>query len=236
MRLLSYAYRRPPINHQNLRRDLEEYTATLKAATNDVNVEAAFQSLIHPTSDSHRPMDSKMGGDLKGKRDVGKTDNHIGSGAGALTIKPTRQSPVNEKWVKASDAARKHDLAVRRRANPKTEASQIIGPPAPPPKQWVSASDAARRTSHHRVESSHVGHIRSSVDALTIKITPHPPMNEEELKWVKASDAARKHDLGRRRAKTASQITGPPTPPPKQWISASDAARRTSHPRIESSH
>ncbi|KAJ7265834.1 hypothetical protein B0H12DRAFT_1099722 [Mycena haematopus] len=147
----------PPINHQSLRLDLEqEQAATLKAATNDANVEAAFQSLIHPSSDE-RPMDSETDADLKEKGDVGV--DHISSGAGALTIKITRlpaEPPANGNvgWVKASDAARKHDLAVRQRTTSKTEAAQITGPPPPPPKKWVSASDAARRTMR-RIESSH---------------------------------------------------------------------------------
>lgn len=134
----------PTINNQSLRLDLEqEQAATLKAT--NANVEAAFQNLIKPT-DSDAPT-----AESKEKLDKGKNFN---PDAGALAIKITRlpaEPAVNGNvgWVKASDAARKHDLAVRQS---KTEAAQIAAPPPPPQKKWVSASDAARRTTQRRIE------------------------------------------------------------------------------------
>jgi hypothetical protein len=121
----------------------QEQAATLKAT--NANVEAAFQNLIKPT-DSDAPT-----AESKEKLDKGKNFN---PDAGALAIKITRlpaEPAVNGNvgWVKASDAARKHDLAVRQS---KTEAAQIAAPPPPPQKKWVSASDAARRTTQRRIE------------------------------------------------------------------------------------
>jgi len=152
----------PTINHIALE---QQQAATLKAATNDANVEAAFQSLIHPSSNDHPslPPDSDATLEMKEEVDAWKEEvdawkevGHISPGAGALTIKITRlppEPPTNgtKEWVKASDAARKHDLAVRQA---KTEAARITGPPPPPPIKWVSASDAARRTTQRRIGSS----------------------------------------------------------------------------------
>jgi hypothetical protein len=157
----------PTINHQSLRLNLEqEQAATLKASTlaGDANVEAAFQNLLNPTSspsDDHPSLtpDSEAILDLAKEVDVEKADIiGVGPDARALTIKMTRlpaEPAANGDvgWVKASDAARKHDLAVRQRANSKTEVAQITGPPPPPPKKWVSASDAARRGTHGRTNS-----------------------------------------------------------------------------------
>ncbi|KAF7354959.1 hypothetical protein MSAN_01411000 [Mycena sanguinolenta] len=155
------AHSSPLINHQSLRLDLEqEQAATLKAATSE-EVEAAFQSLIHPSSDDHPPPspDLETDADLKGKEHAQYMEvAHISPGAGALTIKITplpAEPPLSGDvgWVKASDAARKHAQAMRQRASSAAEAAQITGPPPPPPKKWVSASDAARRTSYRRIES-----------------------------------------------------------------------------------
>ncbi|KAF8211545.1 hypothetical protein K438DRAFT_2011072 [Mycena galopus ATCC 62051] len=165
----------PTLNHQSLRLDLEqEQAATLKAATHDnASVEAAFQSLIHPTPDHDRTSFASPDADddrdpiaelkenLKAQAQGKGGDpevEHISPSMGALTIKITRlpaEPPANTNvgWVKASDAAKKHDAAVRQRANSRTE--QIAGPPQPPPVKWVSASEAARRTTHRRIESSH---------------------------------------------------------------------------------
>ncbi|KAJ6538944.1 hypothetical protein B0H19DRAFT_1176293 [Mycena capillaripes] len=157
----------PTINHQSLRLNLEqEQAATLKAATleggsleNGADVEAAFQNLLNPSSsaDDHPSLtpDSEEAPELK-EVNLGKAG--IGPDAGALTIKITRlpAEPAingNVGWVKASDAARQYELAVRQRANSKTEVAQIAPAPAPPAKKWVSASDAARRTTHRRIES-----------------------------------------------------------------------------------
>ncbi|KAJ6516291.1 hypothetical protein C8R45DRAFT_959618 [Mycena sanguinolenta] len=154
------AHSSPLLNHQSLRLDLEqEQAATLKAATSE-EVEAAFQSLIHPSSDDRPPLSPDLETDMDLKehaQDKGGVA-HISPGAGALTIKITplpAEPPVdgNVGWVKASDAARKHALAMRQRANSAAEAGQITAPPPPPPKKWISASDAARRTSHRRIES-----------------------------------------------------------------------------------
>ncbi|KAJ7122836.1 hypothetical protein C8R44DRAFT_784663 [Mycena epipterygia] len=162
------------ISHQSLRLDLEqEQAATLKAATlkggalqNDAtNVEAAFRSLIDPSSSNDPPPDDRpwtpnfeTDAELNGEADEGQAEidqpDIIRPDAGALTIKITRlptEPPVNGNvWVKASDAARRHDLAVRQRANSKTEVARIAAAPPEPVKKWVSASDAARRTSTHR--------------------------------------------------------------------------------------
>ncbi|KAJ7477136.1 hypothetical protein B0H11DRAFT_2029859 [Mycena galericulata] len=157
------------INHQSLRLDLEhEQAATLKAASlsGGVDAEAAFRSLIDPASSPSPTSDnpssimtpsSEAPSELN-EADAGKPDDVVAirPGAGALSIKITRlpvEPAVNGNvWVKASDAARKYELA-RRRANSKAEAPQIAAPPAPPPKKWVSASDAAKQASHRRIES-----------------------------------------------------------------------------------
>lgn len=70
--------------------------------------------------------------------------------AGAHSIEIRRLRTVSGVWVKASDAARRHDVAVRQRVNSKPEAAR--GPVAPPQpvKKWVSASEAARRASNGR--------------------------------------------------------------------------------------
>ncbi|KAJ7162608.1 hypothetical protein C8R43DRAFT_947112 [Mycena crocata] len=164
-------------HHHSLRLDLEqEQAATLKAATlngdvNASNVEAAFRSLIDPwPSSDDRPSLSptlEFHEDPYAEKDLGKP--HMGRSdtlavdpdAGALTIKLTRlptEPPVNGTvgWVKASDAARKHELAVRQRANSKSEVGRIAAPPPQPTKKWVSASDAARRASHGRTHSQGV--------------------------------------------------------------------------------
>ncbi|KAJ7672879.1 hypothetical protein B0H17DRAFT_1083704 [Mycena rosella] len=163
-----------PRSHQSLRLDLEqEQAATLKAATskggvlqNDaMNVEAAFRNLIDPSSspsDEHSnwtPI-SETAPELHEEQqeagDPGKTGG-MGTEAGALTIKITRlpaEPAVNGNvWVKASDAARQHDLAVRQRANSRTEGARTVSAPPPPAVKWVSASDAARRGTQRRIES-----------------------------------------------------------------------------------
>ncbi|KAJ6567273.1 hypothetical protein DFH09DRAFT_1156536 [Mycena vulgaris] len=160
----------PPINstmnHQSLRLDLEqEQAATLKAATlkggmlqNDAtNVEAAFRNLIDPSSSpsderSNWTPTSETPSDLNGEADEGKDDMQADAGA-LTTIKLTRLPNEPAVWVKASDAARRHDLAVRQRANSRTEVGRIAAPPPEPVKKWVSASDAARRGTHRRIES-----------------------------------------------------------------------------------
>ncbi|KAJ6627425.1 hypothetical protein B0H10DRAFT_1994458 [Mycena sp. CBHHK59/15] len=92
-------------------------------------------------------------------KDDAAADGRAEEGPGALTIKMTRlptEPPVNGSvgWVKASDAARKYELAIRQRANSKTEVTQAAPPPPPPPpKKWVSASDAARRTAQRKAEA-----------------------------------------------------------------------------------
>ncbi|KAK7061369.1 hypothetical protein R3P38DRAFT_2829114 [Favolaschia claudopus] len=163
---------RPPRHSPTISRlDLEhDQAAALKAATNDANVEAAFQSLIHPSShdrpltpDDEEDDDVDEIAELKEELKAAAAANagmpeveHISPSAGALTIKITRlphEPPLHGSvWVKASDAAKKHELARRQKANPKPEPPPP-GPPAPPPKKWVSASDAARRTSYRRIES-----------------------------------------------------------------------------------
>ncbi|KAJ7499325.1 hypothetical protein FB451DRAFT_34284 [Mycena latifolia] len=164
----------PISHHQSLRLDLEqEQAATLKAATlkggvlqNDAaNVEAAFRNLIDPSSSpsddrANWTPDSEAASELNEQAADAEKGDEIGMelDAGALTIKITRlptEPAVNGNvgWVKASDAARRHDLAVRQRANSKTEVARIASAPPQPEKKWVSASDAARRGTHRRIES-----------------------------------------------------------------------------------
>ncbi|KAJ7087232.1 hypothetical protein B0H15DRAFT_843157 [Mycena belliarum] len=172
-----------PMSRQSLRLDLEqEQAATLRAAMlhggslegDAINVEATFRNLIDPSSsptddrtedrtewgpNSDTPSELELDeGEAPGEG-TSDGDAIIDPGAGALTIKITRlpaEPPFNGNvgWVKASDAARRHELAVRQRANSRTEVARVpSGPPPEPPKKWVSASDAARRATHRRIES-----------------------------------------------------------------------------------
>ncbi|KAJ7638456.1 hypothetical protein FB45DRAFT_402826 [Roridomyces roridus] len=168
----------PIIHHQSLRLDLEqEQAATLKEASlnGGVDVEAAFQSLIDPSSSSSPPPPSDDFGDLLDMppetyeedgdyEDLGKpaspTEDDVATihpWAGALTIKITRlpTPPVNggNVWVKASDAAREYESARRRASLKAAERPQITGPPPEPPKRWISASDMAKQTSQRRIEN-----------------------------------------------------------------------------------
>ncbi|KAJ7283383.1 hypothetical protein C8J57DRAFT_1498448 [Mycena rebaudengoi] len=70
-----------------------------------------------------------------------------GEEKGALAIQITRlpiHPPVDGTagWVTASDAARRYELAIRK----KNEIGLIAPPPPPPVKRWVSASDVARQS------------------------------------------------------------------------------------------
>ncbi|KAJ7179509.1 hypothetical protein C8R46DRAFT_1073945 [Mycena filopes] len=147
---------------QSLRLDLEqEQAATLKAANHDGDGDAlseAFQHLLDPLSDDEHPSLPTPVSDAapelskeKEKEAEEETAEHIGPGALMIKITrlPSERPPNSGSWVKASDAARKHELAVRQRANSKSE-GRTAGTPAEPAKKWVSASDAAKRSSTQR--------------------------------------------------------------------------------------
>ncbi|KAJ7047762.1 hypothetical protein C8F04DRAFT_1060036 [Mycena alexandri] len=163
---------RGPIHHspmQSLRLDLEqEQAATLKAAALEGDaLSDAFQSLLEPLSDDEHPslptpvsdagpeLSKEKEAEAEAEADAGPEEpEHIGPGALMIKITrlPTEPPPNGNKgWVKASDAARKHELAVRQRANSRTEVGRIAAAPAEPAKKWVSASDAARKSTQRRI-------------------------------------------------------------------------------------